>query len=119
MMLTGAGSYAAINTTKLGQFHLGDNTHSGYTNSLGKLQKWTTGVKTVLWDVTPCSPAKVNLRFVDIYCLSLQGMLASKAKQGILLFTSCWVLLLCEPEERGSMLLRNVEVLPDYTASHT
>jgi hypothetical protein len=48
----------------------------------------------ILWDVTPCS---------EFY----------------LLLASCWLLgLLSDPEDWGSIFLRNFGELPDYTTSH-
>jgi hypothetical protein len=119
LMLTDAGSHAAINTTKLGQFHLHDNMHSGYSNSLAISQKWTTRLKLSPGMWRRGSQAKFNRRFGGTYCFNHQGMLlASRAKQGTLLFASCWLLLPCEPEDRSSVFLRNVDkVLPDSTAS--
>jgi hypothetical protein len=35
---------------------------------------------SIFWDITPCSPLKVNRRFGGIYCLHLQGLKISQIK---------------------------------------
>jgi hypothetical protein len=54
---------------------------------------------TIFWDITPCSPLKVNRRFGEIYCLDLQGRRISRASTV------------------GDMFLRNVgRLFAEYTA---
>jgi hypothetical protein len=36
---------------------------------------------TIFWDITPCSPLKVNRRFGGTYCLHLQGRRISRARR--------------------------------------
>jgi hypothetical protein len=36
--------------------------------------------RAVLWDITPCTPLKVNRRFGGTYCLHLQGRRISRAR---------------------------------------
>jgi hypothetical protein len=49
---------------------------------------------TIFWDITPCSPLKVNRRF--------EALFATCFHTGLLL---C---LFFEPEDRGNIFLRNV-----------
>jgi hypothetical protein len=35
---------------------------------------------TIFWDITPCSPLKVNWRFGETHCLQLQGRILSQAR---------------------------------------
>jgi hypothetical protein len=44
----------------------------------GKL--WFYQKSTLFWDITPCSPLKVNRHFGGIYCLHLQGRRKSRAR---------------------------------------
>jgi hypothetical protein len=54
-------------------------------------------------------------RFGETYCLIFRV----EDCEFCLLLAGCLVLLLSNPEDGGSMLLRNVcELLPDYTALH-
>jgi hypothetical protein len=65
---------------------------------------------TVFWDITPCSPLKVNRRFGGTYSLYLEARLPTNFHAGILL-------RLFDPEDGGDILLRNIgEILADYTA---
>jgi hypothetical protein len=54
---------------------------------------------TILWDITPCNPLKVNKRFGGIYHLQLQGRI-SRARSGILLYS-------LDPEDGGDVSLTN------------
>jgi hypothetical protein len=67
---------------------------------------------TMSWDITPCSPLKVNRRFGATYHLRLQGRRVSPA---INQRESRWQAelagfslgLFFNPEDRGDMFLRN------------
>jgi hypothetical protein len=61
---------------------------------------------STVWDITACSPVKVNLRFGGTYLLHLQGRRASHIM--FLLPVSWWFLAwLFDPEDGSDMLLRN------------
>jgi hypothetical protein len=69
---------------------------------------------SIFWDITPCSPLKVNRSFGGTYRLHLQGRRISRARDQR---ESRWQAALCNPENRGDMFLRNVAWLStDYTA---
>jgi hypothetical protein len=59
---------------------------------------------TIFWDITPCSPLRVNRRFGGTYGLHLQSraLLATFFHAGFLLG------LFFDPEDGGDMFLRNV-----------
>jgi hypothetical protein len=69
---------------------------------------------SIFWDITLCSPLKVNLRFGGICRLHLQGRRISKARH--LLHaggtnrheTDLSHCLFSHPEDEGDMFLRNV-----------
>jgi hypothetical protein len=80
---------------------------------------------TIFWDITPCSPLRVNRRFGGTYRLHLQCRKTSRAWnqsesrwQAELCFHAGFLLgLFFDPEDRGDMFLRNVGWLStDYTA---
>jgi hypothetical protein len=78
------------------------------------------------WDITPCSPLKVNRRFGGTCCLHLQGrrIKARKRYEAVSKYRtaeiaiSFWFLgLFFDPEDGGDMYLRNVGPLSaDYIA---
>jgi hypothetical protein len=78
---------------------------------------------TVFWNVMPCIPVQVHLHFRGTNCLHLQGRRISQASNQkeaggstyLVLFASC---LAFDLEHGGSILLRNVDELSDYTESH-
>jgi hypothetical protein len=76
---------------------------------------WTWNHLTIFWDITPCSPLKVNRRFGVAYRLHLQGRRINRAKTSVKeggKWTSCSTY-----EDEGDMFLRNVGwLLRDYTA---
>jgi hypothetical protein len=61
---------------------------SVYIKSLAGFEVLTAVVtkSTIFWDITPCSPLKVNRRFGGTYRLHLQGGRKSRATQKIVLF---------------------------------
>jgi hypothetical protein len=68
---------------------------------------------TIFWDVTPCSPLKVNRRFGGKY-LHLQGLISrtgyqrESGWQTDTYFHASILLGLFHPEERGDTSLRNI-----------
>jgi hypothetical protein len=63
--------------------------------------RWVDNIKmdlkkmsTIFWDITPCSPLKVNRRFGGTYRLHIRGRILSRAKK--------------QREDGGDMFLRNV-----------
>jgi hypothetical protein len=69
---------------------------------------------TVLWDITPCSPLKVNWRFGGTCHLHLQGRRITRARNQR---DSRWEAELFDPEDGGDMFLWNVGWLSaDYMA---
>jgi hypothetical protein len=56
----------------------------------------------IFWDITQCSPLKVNRRFGGTYRLHLQALLATCFYTGFLLG------LYFDPEDGGDMFVRNV-----------
>jgi hypothetical protein len=69
---------------------------------------------TIFWDITPCSPLKVNRRFGGTYRLHLESQIALLAT---CFHDSLLLGLFLDPEEEGDMFLRNVDWLSaDYTA---
>jgi hypothetical protein len=68
---------------------------------------------SIFWDITPCSPLKVNWRFGGTCRLHLQGRKISRARNQR---ESRWQ---ADPEDGGDMFLRNVGWnSTDYTASY-
>jgi hypothetical protein len=63
---------------------------------------------TVFWDVNPCSSVEVHGHFRGMCCLNLPT----------LLLAGCLIGFFVEPEDEGSIFLRNMGDLPDYTALH-
>jgi hypothetical protein len=56
---------------------------------------------TIFWDITPCSPLKVNQSFGGTYHLNLQG-LATCFHSGFLIG------VFFDPEDGDDMFLRNI-----------
>jgi hypothetical protein len=77
---------------------------------------------TIFWDAIPCSPIEFHLCLVRTYYIYFQNQRVCQARNqkeaagkesGLLLG------LLFNPEDEGSMFLRNFgELLPDYIAIH-
>jgi hypothetical protein len=66
---------------------------------------------TIFWDITPCSPLKVNRRFGGTYLLHLHGSVFHLLTRWFLLG------LFFDPKDGGDMFLRKVGCLAkDYTA---
>jgi hypothetical protein len=68
---------------------------------------------SVLWDITPCTPLKVNRRFEGTCRLHLQGRKVSHARNQreaelYLPHASRWLLVLFGAEDGGGMSLRNI-----------
>jgi hypothetical protein len=71
---------------------------------------------TIVWDITPCSPLKVNRSFGVTYRLHLQGrrisqernQMASRALLATWFHAGFLHSLFFDPEDRGAMFLRNV-----------
>jgi hypothetical protein len=67
---------------------------------------------TIFWDITPCSPLKVKLRFGGTYRLHLHGRRISQARNQALLANSFhggfFLGSFFDPEDEGDMFLRNV-----------
>jgi hypothetical protein len=78
----------------------------------------------IFWDITLCSPLKVNRRFGGTYRLHLQGRNISWARNQEALLATCFHVgfllgLFFDPEDGGDVFLRNVSWLStDYTALH-
>jgi hypothetical protein len=71
----------------------------------------------LFWDITPCSPLKVNRRFGGTYRLHLQGRGMSRARNQRESRWQAELGLLSDPEDGGDMFLRNAGCLStDYTA---
>jgi hypothetical protein len=77
---------------------------------------------SIFWDITPCSPLKINRLFEGTHRLHLQGRISwvRYQREGSLLAT-CFhagvFLGLSQPEDGGNMFIRNVGWLPTgYTA---
>jgi hypothetical protein len=70
---------------------------------------------SVFWDMTPSSLVTVNRRFWGTYRLHLQGWSKKQAANRPLLLASLFGLLL-NLEHGSDTFLRNVGVLPNYTA---
>jgi hypothetical protein len=69
----------------------------------------------IFWDITPCSPLKVNRRFEATCRPHLHGRRKSRARNKHML--SLWFLGLFLYPDEGDMLLRNVDWLSEtYTA---
>jgi hypothetical protein len=64
---------------------------------------------TIFWDITPCSPLKVNRRFGGKYRLNLQSRRISRPRHQATSFTlvSCLDYFF-DPEDGGHMFLRNI-----------
>jgi hypothetical protein len=60
---------------------------------------------TIFWNITPCSPLKVNLCSGAIRCLHLQARRRSHARNQR---ESKWQAELFDPEDGGVVFLRNV-----------
>jgi hypothetical protein len=68
---------------------------------------------SILWDITPCSPLKVNRRFGETYRLHLLGRRISQTRKKqksacFLLPAGILFALFLDPEDGGDMFLRNV-----------
>jgi hypothetical protein len=61
---------------------------------------------TIFWDITPCSPLKVNRSFGGKYRLHLQGRKISLL--GTCFHASFLLGLFFDPKDGGDMFLRNV-----------
>jgi hypothetical protein len=72
----------------------------------------------IFWDITPCSPLKVNRRFGGTCRLHLQGRIISQARNQQESRSARYLLrLFFDPEDGGDMFLRNVGWRStDYTA---
>jgi hypothetical protein len=69
---------------------------------------------TIFWDITQCSPVKMNQRFGGTFCLHLQSQI-SRAYQREGRWQTGILLSLFDPED-GDRFLRNVSWLPtDFT----
>jgi hypothetical protein len=71
---------------------------------------WINLKSTVFWDITPCSPLRVNRRFGGTYRLHLQGRknkFRKKSRESRCTLVSCWTYFF-NPEDGGDMFLRNV-----------
>jgi hypothetical protein len=65
----------------------------------------------IFWDITPCSPPKVNRRFGGTYRLYLQGGIISRALLATCFHSGILLGLFFVPENGGDMFLRNVGLL--------
>jgi hypothetical protein len=78
---------------------------------------------TIFWDITPCSPLKVNRRFGGMYRLHLQGRRISRGRNQHALLVTCFhadflLSLFFDPEDGGDMFPWNVGWLStDYMAN--
>jgi hypothetical protein len=77
---------------------------------------------TSFWDVTPCGLVEVYRRFGEPYCLHiLEGLRLNQFYYNSLCLLPARYRpgLHSDPEDRGSVVLRNVgKLLPGHTASH-
>jgi hypothetical protein len=65
---------------------------------------------TIFWDITPCSPLKINRHFGGTYRLHLHGRSISRARNYV---ATCFhagflIGLFFDREDGGDMFLRNV-----------
>jgi hypothetical protein len=77
---------------------------------------------TIFWDITLCSPLKVNRRFGGIHRLHLQGRKINQARSQRGAGYACYLLsshlllgLFFDPEDGGDIFLRNIRLFPNDT----
>jgi hypothetical protein len=92
--------------------HRRSNAHEGFAVLTALVIK-----SCIFWDITPCSPLKVNLRFGVTCRLHLQGQRISRARnqcESRALLAACFhagflLGLFFDPEDGGYMCLRNAD----------
>jgi hypothetical protein len=80
---------------------------------------------SIFWDITPCSPLKVNRRFGGTRLLLLQGRVNNPSKKPAETSRAWYLLHVClfldlfsRPKEGGSSFLRNVGTYMPNARSH-